>query len=278
MTPNHSKNLYTLLSAATAFWKRHFFMPPQPIPALTTMQYPPSNFRGRSRRRQSAHFLAAGKPAPTHARGYFLALLFALCALLAPASAFAQSAGPTVTTDQSDYPPGGTVYITGAGFQPNETVTNQVLHADPNVPNDDATSPAHQPWTVTADENGNFSTTWDVPLDEDEGGATLQLTATGQTSELTAQATFTDATSAVNVTAATGGSAISADFAGGSYTNLTGPSIAEVNAGDIGTGTIILNAPAGFTFNNSVTVTPSVSSSGSAQPVVLASSTATVTT
>ncbi len=190
MTPNHSKNLYTLLSAATAFWKRHFFMPPQPFPALTTMQDPPSNFRGRSRRRQSAHFLAAGRPAPTHARGYFLALLFALGVLLAPASAFAQdttNSTATVTTDQSDYPPGGTVYITGAGFQPNETVTNQVLHADPNVPNDDATSPAHQPWTVTADADGNFSTTWDVPLAEDEAGATLQLTATGQTSGLTAQ-------------------------------------------------------------------------------------------
>src|SRR2546425_11074454 len=39
------------LSAATAFWKRHFFMPPQQIPALATIQYPPSNFRGRSRRR-----------------------------------------------------------------------------------------------------------------------------------------------------------------------------------------------------------------------------------
>src|SRR5438552_8194626 len=134
----HPRNFCTLLSAATAFWKRHFFMPPQQIPALATMQYPPSNFRGRSRRRQSAHFLAAGRPAPTHARGYFLALLFALCALLAPASAFAQSAGPTVTTDQSDYPPGSTVLITGAGFASGEIVTCQVLHADPNVPNDDA--------------------------------------------------------------------------------------------------------------------------------------------
>src|SRR6266568_3024753 len=194
LIPNHSKNLCTLLSAATAFWKRHFFMPPQQTPALTTMQYPPSNFRGRSRRRQSAHFLAAGRPAPTHAGGYFLALLFALSALLAPASAFAQDATnstATVTTDQSDYPPGSTVYITGAGFTPGEIVTNQVLH----IPDtgDNNTSPAHDPWTVTADDAGNFVTTWDVPFDQDELGATLQLTATGQTSGLPAQTTFTDA-------------------------------------------------------------------------------------
>src|SRR5216684_466502 len=39
-----------------------------------------------------------------------------LCLLaLAPTLALAQDAGPTVTTDQSDYPPGSTVYITGSG-------------------------------------------------------------------------------------------------------------------------------------------------------------------
>src|SRR6266568_3459974 len=164
LIPNHSKNLCTLLSAATAFWKRHFFMPPQQTPALTTMQYPPSNFRGRSRRRQSAHFLAAGRPAPTHAGGYFLALLFALSALLAPASAFAQDATnstATVTTDQSDYPPGSTVYITGAGFTPGEIVTNQVLH----IPDtgDNNTSPAHDPWTVTADDAQFILIEGDIP-------------------------------------------------------------------------------------------------------------------
>src|SRR5882724_7358831 len=188
---NHPRNFCTLLSAATAFWKRHFFMPPQPIPALTTIQYPPSNFRGRSRRRQSAHFLAAGRPAPTHAGGYFLALLFAFCALLAPASAQdATNSTASVTTDQSDYAPGSTVYITGTGFAPSEIVQCQVLTL--TQPNDDLTSPAHQPWTVTADDAGNIATTWLVPLDQDELGATLQLTATGQTSGSIAQTTFTD--------------------------------------------------------------------------------------
>src|SRR5260370_36241297 len=60
---------------------------------------------------------------------------------------FAQSAA-SVTTDQSDYPPGSTVYITGTGFGTNEIVTNQVLH----IPDtgDNNTSLAHQPRTVTA--------------------------------------------------------------------------------------------------------------------------------
>src|SRR5437867_2963885 len=78
----------------------------------------------------------------------------------------------TVTTDQADYPPGSTVYITGSGFAAGETVQCQVLTL--TQPNDDLTSPAHQPWDVIADDAGNFSTTWDVPLDEDELGATLQ--------------------------------------------------------------------------------------------------------
>src|SRR5207245_3555062 len=50
-------------------------------------------------------------------------------------------------------------------------------------------------------------------------------------------------------TAATGGSAISADTTGGAFTNLAGPSYSEKASGDVGTGTIILNAPSGFTFD-----------------------------
>src|ERR1051326_5064833 len=62
----------------------------------------------------------------------------------------------------------------------------------------------------------------------------------------------------VTVTAATGGSAISADATGGSYTALTGPTLTEGTAGEIGAGSIILNAPAGFIFNTNVSVTVSV--------------------
>jgi hypothetical protein len=81
----------------------------------------------------------------------------------------------TIATDQADYPPGSTVYITGSSFQPNETVTLQVLHFETNGDND--TAAAHQPWTVMADADGNVSATWLVPLDQDELGATLLLTA-----------------------------------------------------------------------------------------------------
>src|SRR6185312_12643835 len=117
-------------------------------------------------------------------------LLFTLLGItLSSVNAFSQTA--TIKTDQLDYPPGSTAIITGKGFQPNETVTLQVLH-DPTG-GDDATSPAHQPWTVVADASGNVSSTWIVPADEDELGATLLLSAVGETSGLKAAWTFTDA-------------------------------------------------------------------------------------
>src|SRR5258706_1892879 len=97
----------------------------------------------------------------------------------------------TLSSDQTDYAPGSTATLTGSGFQAGETVTLQVLH-DPTG-GDDATSPAHQPWTVAADSSGNFVTTWQVPADQDEVGATLKATADGQTSTLHAEVVFTDA-------------------------------------------------------------------------------------
>src|SRR6185312_2969803 len=57
---------------------------------------------------------------------------------------------------------------------------------------DNDTSAAHQPFTTIADANGNVSSTWIVPLDQDELGATLLLTADGQSSKLHADWTFTD--------------------------------------------------------------------------------------
>jgi len=180
-------------------------------------------------------------------------------------------AQPSVTTDQSDYPPGSTVNITGTGFQPGEIVQCQVLRVDI----DENAGLEHYPWPVTADENGNFQTTWYVT--PDEAGATLQLTATGETSGLVAQMTFTDS---ATVTAATGGSAISADTVGGTYTTLTGPVLAEGAHLDISTtGTIVLNAPSGFQFNTAATVTATVASAGgnNGSVLTLSSGTATVT-
>ena len=62
---------------------------------------------------------------------------------------------------------------------------------------------------------------------------------------LTATFTAPNAT----VTPAAGGGAISAATAGGAYTTLTGPVIGENGTGQIGVGTITLNAPTGFIFD-----------------------------
>src|SRR5215831_4057676 len=87
---------------------------------------------------------------------------------------------PSVITDKEDYSPGQTVLITGFGFQAGESVTLQVLHD--GAMGDNETSDAHAPWYTTADENGDIFSTWIVPVDEDEAGALLKLTADGQTS------------------------------------------------------------------------------------------------
>jgi hypothetical protein len=98
--------------------------------------------------------------------------------------------GPTVTTDRQDYPPFSTVDITGTGFQPGETVSNQIVQiVGPAV------GTAYAPWEAVADTNGGFVTTWYVFTDE-LLNTTLQLTSTGESSVLTAQTTFTDSTTA----------------------------------------------------------------------------------
>src|SRR3954471_16618656 len=84
----------------------------------------------------------------------------------------AQTGTATITTDQADYPPGSTAIIAGSGFQSGEIVTLQVLHYPTCC--DDATDPSHKPWTDTADADGNVSSTWLVPSDADELGATLR--------------------------------------------------------------------------------------------------------
>ena len=93
--------------------------------------------------------------------------------------------GPTLTTDQEDYPPYSYVYMTGTGFQPGETVDMIVVELDP-------TQESFEPWQVVADENGEIHTSWYI-FSTDFIGATLQATATGESSQLTASATFTDA-------------------------------------------------------------------------------------
>jgi uncharacterized repeat protein (TIGR01451 family) len=68
------------------------------------------------------------------------------------------------------------------------------------------------------------------------------------------------ANAAVTLTPASGGNAIASNTApgcnaAGTWTTLTGPTIAENNAGEIGAGNIVLTAPTGFAFNTAATVT-----------------------
>ena len=60
------------------------------------------------------------------------------------------------------------------------------------------------------------------------------------------------------LTPATGGTVISAGTVGGAWTALTGPVYAESAGGDVGTGTIILNVPAGFIFDTSCCPLPTI--------------------
>src|SRR4051812_15840152 len=99
-----------------------------------------------------------------------LFILIMVFALVVIGQATAQTVAPSVTTDYQDYAPGSTVYITGSGFQANETVSLQILR----INDSDNDGLEHQPWQVTADADGNFQADWFVTLHE--AGATLQLT------------------------------------------------------------------------------------------------------
>lgn len=124
-----------------------------------------------------------------YARLLTLLLLLLACTAVVWAQ---ETVTPLLTTDKPDYKPGETATFTGSGFLPGETVTIQVLHADGD-PDD---GPGHDPWTVTADENGGFVTTWLVC--EDCLGEELLAIADGQTSARHAEAYFTDALIPIN--------------------------------------------------------------------------------
>src|SRR6186713_2961707 len=93
----------------------------------------------------------------------------------------------TVTSDAPDYAPRSTATFTGAGFAPNEEVTLKVKNLSYPCNTVFADS-SYMPWTVNADENGNFVTTWTVC---DCPGDSLRLKATGQSGSI-AYAYFTD--------------------------------------------------------------------------------------
>jgi hypothetical protein len=92
---------------------------------------------------------------------------------------------PTISSDQADYPPGGTVTLTGAGWGPGESVHLFV--------NDDA----NQTWSysadVTADAFGGFANMFNLP---NWFVANYTVIATGAAGETTT-ASFTDASTSV---------------------------------------------------------------------------------
>ncbi len=75
------------------------------------------------------------------------------------------------------------------------------------------------------------------------------ITDPGKTSNTSPSITVNPAGTGT-LTPATGGSSVSADNVGGSYTSLTGPIYEEGQNGNIQAGTIILNAPSGFVFDD----------------------------
>jgi hypothetical protein len=91
---------------------------------------------------------------------------------------------------------------------------------------------------------GNGTATF-TNVELSDAGTNKQFTASAAGFGNTVSAAFT----LDGVERATGGMAIPSSTAGGTYTTLTGPVYYEYASGDIGTGTIILNAPAGFVFD-----------------------------
>jgi hypothetical protein len=95
-----------------------------------------------------------------------------------------ESSGATVTTDDTDYAPGETISIHGAGWQPGETVV-MTIREEPETHPEVTTS-------AVADAHGRFANTDFVPTLLDAGRA-FTITAVGLSSGRTAQTAFSDA-------------------------------------------------------------------------------------
>ena len=207
------------------------------------------------------------RPTSVCASGLLCVVLGALI-LAVGSQAVCYAAVPTLTSDKPDYHPGETVTLTGTGWAPNELVT-MVMTVDP-------TTHGRVTLTSKSDAKGNFTNS-DYVVQQSDLDVTFHVTATELTSGLKAQTTFTDTASvttapSVNVsadTAATGGTGV--------YTALGNIVLTEGANRDISSGTIILNAPTGFQFSTSATVTMAVGRAGGTGTLLtLSSSTATV--
>ena len=97
-----------------------------------------------------------------------------------PSPAAEPAGAPTITSDKDDYPPGGTVVLTGSNWQPGEQVHIRV--------NDDAGETWRRDVDVVADADGKIHDEFTLP---NWFVATYTATATGPVSG-TAMTTFTD--------------------------------------------------------------------------------------
>ena len=94
-------------------------------------------------------------------------------------------AGLSITTDKDDYAPGDTVWFTGAGWTPGDSVDIALT--------DDPTQDSHN-WAVGIGEDGGFRDSTYV-VDINDLGVTFTLTATSRGNpEQTLTVTFTDGT------------------------------------------------------------------------------------
>ncbi|HEY3055119.1 MAG TPA: hypothetical protein VGK31_04200, partial [Thermoanaerobaculia bacterium] len=136
--------------------------------------------------------------------------------------AFAQLA--TVRTDKSEYGPGERVTITGSGWQAGEVVRLLIVR-NPKT-HDDVTLYS------TANSLGAFTNT-EFVIEQDDGGVTFTLTATGQSSGQTAQTTFRDANPSADLDQCANGPSGGVACTGTAWENGNlGPSKARYFEGD----------------------------------------------
>ncbi|WP_162231104.1 choice-of-anchor G family protein, partial [Leucobacter musarum] len=167
----------------------------------------------------------------------------------------------TLSASPNPVEQGGTVTLTGGGFVGGEDVT--------------VTLPDGTTTTVTAEADGTFSTTWDVPADFATGDA--EFTATGDTSGRTATATTEVEAAAdadVNANASASASA-SADAAADDDATASAQAAAQAAANDDNTSDASAAADVSANAAAEVAATADASSEASAETNAAASAAAT---
>jgi hypothetical protein len=89
-----------------------------------------------------------------------------------------------IQTDKPEYAPGETVYVTGDGMAPGETVAVDIVYPDGSLA---------QHHEVVADDAGNFSDSYVLPPPDAAVPGTYTVVATGQTSGIVFTTAFDDA-------------------------------------------------------------------------------------